>query len=381
MEKKDKSWVKWIYWFTFAVAVILVYKTLDSFNEITNFIGNLFNILMPFIIALLLAYIFYIPSRKMESIYRKSKVKFISKKARGLGIFTVYVIVIILCILVIKFIIPNISQSITDLFNNLPSYYDNALNTIENADEDSILNKINAEEIIKGLQDIDLSQIFSMETITQYAKGVINIATGIFDFFVSIIVSIYILLERREILNFARNLSSAIFKHKTYKNIGLYFRKTNEVFFKFLSSQLIDSILVGVIISIALLLMKVKYAVLLGFMIGLFNMIPYLGAIIAVAIAILITILTGGISQAIWVTIVIIILQQIDANVINPKITGSSLMISPILVIFSVTVGGAYFGILGMFLAVPICTIIKMGLLDYISYKKDANHNVKNVQV
>ena len=71
MEKKDKSWVKWIYWFTFAVAVILVYKTLDSFNEITNFIRNLFNILMPFIIALLLAYIFYIPSRKMESIYRK----------------------------------------------------------------------------------------------------------------------------------------------------------------------------------------------------------------------------------------------------------------------------------------------------------------------
>lgn len=369
MENKNKSWLKWIYWFTFAVAVIIVYKTLDSFNEISNFIQNLFNILMPFVIGVLLAYIFYIPSRKMESIYKKSKLKIVSKKSRGLGIFTVYLIVIILCILIIKFVLPNISQSVTDLLENLPTYYNNTLQTIENAPEDSILNKINAEEIIKGLQEINVSQIFNMETISQYAKGVINIATGIFDFFVAIIVSVYILLERKEILNFGRNLSSAIFKHKTYKNLGLYFRKTNDIFFKFLSSQLIDSILVGIILSIALVIMKVKYAVLLGFMIGLFNMIPYLGAIIAVVIAVLITLLTGGLSQAIWVTIVVVILQQIDANIINPKITGTSLEISPILVIFSVTIGGAYFGILGMFLAVPICTVIKIFILDYIDYK------------
>lgn len=371
MDNKNKSFVKWIYWFTFAVAIIIVYKTLDSFNEITDFIHNLFNILMPFILGILLAYIFYIPSRKIESIFRKNKLKLVSKKARGLGIFTVYLIAIILCILIFKFVLPNISQSITDLLNNLPTYYSNTLKSIENAPEESILNKINAKDIIESLQDIDISQIFSMETITQYAKGVINIATGIFDFFVAIIVSIYILLERKDILNFARNFSSALFKHKTYKNLGLYFRKTNDIFFRFLSSQLIDSILVGIIISIALLIMKVKYAVLLGFMIGLFNMIPYLGAIIAVIIAILITLLTGGLTQAIWVTIVVVILQQIDANIINPKITGTSLEISPILVIFSVTLGGAYFGILGMFLAVPICTVIKTFILDYISYKNN----------
>lgn len=369
MENKNKSWLKWIYWFTFAVAVIIVYKTLDSFNEIADFVRNLFRILMPFIMGTLLAYIFYIPSRKMESIYKKSKRKIISKKSRGLGVFTVYLIVLILCIIIFNFVLPNISQSITDLLNNLPTYYSNTLETIENAPEESILNKINAKDIIESLQDIDISQIFSMETITQYAKGVINIATGIFDFFVAIIVSVYILLERREILNFGRNLSSALFKHKTYKNLGMYFRKTNNIFFRFLSSQLIDSVLVGIIISIALLIMKVKYAVLLGFMIGLFNMIPYLGAIIAVIVAILITLLTGGLGQAIWVTIVVVILQQIDANIINPKITGSSLEISPILVIFSVTIGGAYFGILGMFLAVPICTVIKTFILDYINYR------------
>ncbi len=117
-------------------------------------------------------------------------------------------------------------------------------------------------------------------------------------------------------------------------------------------------------------ILGVKYAVLLGFMIGLFNLIPYLGAIIAVVIAGLITLLTGGIYQAIWMLVIVIILQQIDANIINPKIIGNSLQISPILIIFSVTVIGSYFGIIGMFLAVPIVAVIKLMINDFIKYKE-----------
>ena len=116
-------------------------------------------------------------------------------------------------------------------------------------------------------------------------------------------------------------------------------------------------------------IMKIKFAPLLGFMIGLFNMIPYIGAIIAVVIAGLITLITGGLSQVIWMFIVVIILQQIDANIINPKIIGQSLKISPLLVIFAVTVGGAYFGILGMFLAVPVMAVIKIVIEDFVDMK------------
>ena len=100
-------------------------------------------------------------------------------------------------------------------------------------------------------------------------------------------------------------------------------------------------------------------------------MIPYFGAIIATAIAAIITLITGGLLQAIWMLIVVIILQQIDANIINPKIVGKSLKMSPLLVIFAVTVGGAFFGVLGMFLAVPIIAIIKLLVEDYIDYKNE----------
>ena len=119
-----------------------------------------------------------------------------------------------------------------------------------------------------------------------------------------------------------------------------------------------------------MLILNVKYAILLGFMIGLFNLIPFFGSIVAIAIAIIVTILTGGLGKAVAMAIIVIILQQIDANIINPKIVGDSLKISQIVVIFAVTVGGAYFKILGMFLAVPIVTVIKMFIEDYIEEKE-----------
>lgn len=166
-----------------------------------------------------------------------------------------------------------------------------------------------------------------------------------------------------------RKLGRATFKEKTYKSIGKYFNSSNSIFFKFLSSQILDAFIVGILTAIAMSILGVKYAILLGFFIGLSNLIPYFGAIVGVGISIIITIFTGGIGKAIWMAIIVIILQQIDANIINPKIVGNSLKVSPLLVIFAVTIGGAYFGILGMFLAVPIFAIIKVIIEDYIDYK------------
>ena len=197
----------------------------------------------------------------------------------------------------------------------------------------------------------------------------INAVTGLFDVVVAVIVSVYILAERVQIINSIKKLAEAIFKEKTYKNLGKYFDNSNEIFFKFIASQFLDAVIVGILVTIAMSIMGIKFAPLLGFFIGLFNMIPYIGAIIAVGISALITLITGGLSQAIWMLIVVIILQQIDANIINPKIIGQSLKISPLLVIFAITVGGAYFGILGMFLAVPAIAVVRILVEDYIDYK------------
>ena len=369
MNNKGKL-TKWLYWFLFAVAVILVYKTLDNFSAIGAWIKNLIDVLMPFIVGLLIAYLLYIPCRKVESLYRKTKkLKFIQKRARGLSILTVYLIVIIILAIGINFLMPIIASSIIDLVSNIQGYYNTLMVNIENLPDDSILNNEMVLDIIQSIQNIDLKQYINIDKIAEYAKGVINVAGGIIDFFVAIIVSIYLLLQRREIMEFFKKLGRAMFKEKTYHNFGKYFDRTNNIFFNFLAGQFLDGIIIGIITSIAMSIIGVKYAVLLGFMIGIFNLIPYFGAIIAVAIAALITLLTGGLGQCLIMVIVVIILQQIDANIINPKILGNSLKISPLLVIFAVPVGGAYFGFWGMFLSVPIVAVIKLLLTDYIEYK------------
>ena len=133
-----------------------------------------------------------------------------------------------------------------------------------------------------------------------------------------------------------------------------------------------------------MVILKVKYGVLLGMMIGIFNIIPYFGAIIAVAIASIITLFTGGLEQAILMLIVTIVLQQIDSNIINPHILGEGLKVNPILVIFAVTVGGAYFDFLGMFLAVPIVAVLKILLEDFMDFKiriKKQNEKIEKINL
>ena len=376
MEEKKKSLTKWLYWFILGVAIIAVYKLLDNIGPIATWLGGLFHILMPFILGILIAYLFYIPCRSLEKRYKSVKrPKWISKKARILSIITVYIIAILIIVLTLTFVIPNVLKSITDFVNNFGTYYNNTIKALEELPEDSFLKSETIIKLAQKFSEVDLNQFLNIESLIQYAKGAISAVTGVFDAFVAFVVSVYLLSERAEILKFLKRLANAIFAKDTYTMVSRYFNKSNEVFFKFLSGQVLDAIIVGILTSVAMSIIGVKYAVLLGFIIGLFNLIPYFGAIIAVIIAIIVTVFTGGLGQAILMAIVVIILQQIDANIINPKIIGNSLSISPLLVIFSVTIGGAYFGILGMFLAVPVFTVIKLLIEEYVDYKNSLKEN------
>ena len=371
--KERRVWTKWFYWFTFAVSIILIYKVLDNFTAIGKWFAGFFHIMMPFVLGIIMAYILYVPARNIEKLIKKINIKglrIITKKARVLSVAVVYAGVIAILALVIKYIVPIAASSIIDFVNHFQEYYNIISTEINALPEDSVLKSEAVVNAVSKIGQINLTEYINIEKLTQYAQGAISIATGIFNFFVSIIVSAYILLERGEILKFLRKVSKAIFKNDVYQNVAKYFNRTNEIFLKFLASQLLDGIVVGILTSIAMSILGVKYAVVLGIMIGLFNMIPYFGAIIAVIVATIITIITGGLTQAIWMIVIVTILQQIDANIINPKIVGESLKISPLLVIFAVTLGGAYFGILGMFLAVPIAAIIKVLIEDYIEMKE-----------
>ena len=371
MEEIKQGWKKRISWLLIALTVVIVYKMLDNFSNVTEWFVTFFRILKPFLAGLLISYILFMPCKKIEGALEKSKLKFAKKRARGLSVIATYIIFILIIIIIINCIFPILKESVVELVSNIPGYYETLVSKYKELPEDSVLkNDIIKDKMIE-LSNIDMKQFLSInnEKIIEYVKNIINIFSGIFDVFVSIIVSVYILLQRTTIMRFLRRFARAMFKKNTYEAVNKYFTKANEVFFTFISSQLLDAVIVGILTTVAMLIIKVKYAPLIGFTIGLFNMIPYIGAIVAVGIGILITFITGGFGKAIAMAIVVIILQQIDANIINPKIIGVSLEVSPLLVIFSVTVGGAYFGIMGMFLGVPIAVVIKTILNDWIENK------------
>lgn len=365
MEKeKIMGTKKWIFWVSIGTILIIIYKFFDNFTGIGKWIANLFGILAPFLIAILMSYILYKPCAKVEA-----KIKHKIKHSRGISILIVYVIVFVLIFFILKFIIPAVFNSIVDLVNNLQYYYNSI--KIDKIGEgwapfikDNIL-----KPMVDYIQKIDFTTMLTPEKIREYLTSAIGAVKALFNVFIAVVCSIYILAEREEIIKFIDKIAKASMSQKGYYKFNRYFSNGNKIFFGFISSQFIDSFIVAILMSITLLILRVKYAVLLGIMIGMFNLIPYFGAIIAVSIAGLLTILTGGWQQALIMIIVVIIVQQIDANIINPRITGSKLNVSPLLIIFSVTLGGAYFGVVGMFIATPIAVLIKLMIEDYIVNK------------
>lgn len=203
----------------------------------------------------------------------------------------------------------------------------------------------------------------SLASLGIFAK---NISVGVLNTFLAFVISIYALIFKDSLLGFFAQVSKKILSEKTFKRSKTLVQRTNEIFYKFIICQFIDACILGVLSTIILSLLGVKFAVTLGILLGICNMIPYFGSIFASIVTMIITFFTGGLSLAIATIISLLILQQIDGNIIGPRIMGGALNLNPILIILSITVGGAYFGVLGMFLSVPVAAILKILVMNWL---------------
>ena len=114
---------KWLYWFALGVAIIVVYKALDNFTDVMGVIYTFFDIITPFLVGIFISYLLYMPCKKMEETYAKSKLKFVARKSRLLSILTIYLIILLLLVILINFILPVVLASVIDLINYLQYYY------------------------------------------------------------------------------------------------------------------------------------------------------------------------------------------------------------------------------------------------------------------
>jgi len=310
----------------------------------------------------------YIPHNAVEKFLKKAKLKFISKRARGFSTIIIFLLLIVVVAFVLSLILPIVFQNIIDLANRTPGYIAATLEFFDNLPEDSLWIDLNISAMLRTYSGDIINTLINPSGIEQVARGLISFAGEIFSVIMGLVISLYLLLDREKVVDFFKRLNSAVFKNEIRRSRSVkYFKQINKVLFTFIASKGLDSMINFVVATAVLFIFGVPYALLLGLIAGIFNFIPYIGSIISAFVISIITLITCDLSTTIPVFIALIIFNQLDGNFIEPRIMKSSLKINPILVIIAVVIGGAYFGIVGMFLAVPIAVIIKQILLEYIA--------------
>lgn len=372
--KKFEKYYGWIVAFIFCVAVIAVYKTFDNLSNITKYIGVIIDAIKPFISAFIIAYILNIPAKKLQKLLKKTKNQWITQHSVGISIFLIYVIAILILLFVLRMLIPAISKNILDLYNNSSHYIASFQNFINNFE---IAKKLNLSELDLNKTIMNFFESLGMLRVEMYVDGVFNVTTGILNTFIALIASVYMLLDKERLQKVIVRVMGIFFKGDRVESITLHTKRVNDIFVNYIYSRLMCSIIMAVVSSVVLSVMNVKYALILGIFVGSMDMIPYFGSIIASVITIAVCLITGGFWKGVWVAVAMCILQQIDGNLIGPKIMSDSLEIRPLWIIFAVSVGGSLFGFFGMLLSVPVVAIIKAIASDYLSVKEEKKKTVK----
>ncbi len=371
MEKRNK---KDIYSkiFILSVCIMIAYRVILGNSNIFNWLKEFMKVLSPLWASIALAYLLYIPSRELEKKLEKSKIKKIRKHARGYSVTIVYLVFFILVAITIRWLIPFAIKNIRELIYNIPEYLESAKNYFIQNPLIIFGYKIDIVAKIGELQKVDiyseLSSRFSTENIFKSISQALGFAKSIIGLLLVTVLSIHVLLSRDELKEIMAKFSFACFGKRFTKKAFEYIKLTNYMVFKYVTAQLLDAVVISTLMSIAFTILKVKYAIPLAILIGISNLIPYF-AIIGVGLAIIITIFTGGFKFAFIMATVTTIIQQIDANIINPYLVGRSLETSPIVSIMALVIATNYFGPLGIFLSVPILRVILIIIYDLLSKK------------
>ncbi len=361
---------KYLGLFIVAIAVIIVYKTFDNFGHIIDFIAKVCGLLTPFLIGGAIAFLLIPMCRKTEKLLKKTNVNFIRKYRRGFAVLIDYIIVIAVIALIFVAIIPQLVASITSFAASAPSIVSqftewvNSLGIFKNVTFQSFL-----ESEFFSLNK--LIEIIDVQNMNKYAKGVVSFGSAIFDIFFGIIISVYILIDRAKIKEGYHSFCQLYLPEKFRKNLYKYSKKVSNFITQYIGCQILDACIVFILCFIALKIMGNEYAAIFALMVGSFNLIPYFGAIIAVVICAIITLISNGLMSALILVVVLIVIQQLDANILQPRLIANTMSINPLLVILGVLLGGGLFGAIGFFIGVPVVALIKTIIEDIVNKKKD----------
>ncbi|MCX7921841.1 MAG: AI-2E family transporter [Clostridia bacterium] len=349
----------------------VLYKIVNRPEILTSAVSSVLSIFSYVIWAFAIAYLL---NPIMVYLENRFKLK------RMLSITIIYLLFIAVIVFAVTIVSPSLVSNVAQLGHSMPGYIDKAQQWITTnvTDLQMFNDKYNINSYIdKNLKDIlqQTSKLLDLSLNFLFRKT-LDFTSTIFKLVFGLVISIYLLKDKEVLItNIKKFMYIVLEKEHTDKLITIG-RRANVVFSKYIVGKVVDSIIVGVICFFGLLILQVPFALLISIIIGLTNLIPYIGSFVGIVPAVIILLFVSPI-KALWALVFLIILQQVDGWIISPKIIGDQIGLSPLMIIIAIMVGGALYGVLGMFLAIPLLAVLKELYDEYVEEKLAS----KNIQV
>ncbi len=349
--------------------LIVIFKTVDNapnlIMTIWEAIKNFFGVISPVINAFIAAYLLYYPVVYIENWINKGLDKLVPKRDREkrkasirlISVTLIFLAVIGLIAMIINFIIPPLFDNIKILIRSIPKYeaqfniwmkeIGKVLNTL-NVD----ITNINIFNYVKGFL-VDGGQLL----INSLGGLISSFSSFVIDLVVSVILTFYFLKDKEKLFAMISKFGTIVCTPKVKDNIIDFVKTLDDVVGKYLLGTILDSFIVGVVSVLLMILIKHPFAILIGVAAGFTNVIPYVGPIVGSGLAFVLGAFTSfglGITGA----VLLLLYQQIDGNIVQPKIVGDKVGLLPVWILIAVLIGGSYFGGIGMIASVPTAALI-----------------------
>lgn len=361
-------------------ACLVVYAILFNFTIVGRVIKTFLSVAAPITWGLVIA---YLVNPIMMFVEKRTK-KFTERKKphprlnRIIAAASAMIVFIAIISALLAIILPQVLNSITGIFENVNTYIDNCRDWINSLSDKYPELVKSADEQISRLE-IDVNK-FVENLLPKVGDLMVKITDRTFafmiaikDFLIGMIVAVYFLYDKEHFQAQIKKFTYAILPEKGASGFFRVCTQTNSSISGFISGKIIDSIIIGFLCFICMTVMKINFAVLISVIVGITNVIPFFGPFIG-AIPSGLLLLVSSPKQVIPFAILILIIQQLDGNVIGPKILGQSTGVSSFWVLFSILVGGGLFGFAGMILGVPVFAVVYSLISEYISYRLESKN-------
>lgn len=366
---------------------ILLFLSLQNWGLIMNVIREVFHLIVPFIYGFIIAYLLHRPFNffynKIFKFDNKCKYKILKHIRKPIALVTTYLVIIIIFIGIISLLVPHLITSIETLTRDLPAHYKAAQEFAETIFKDLHIPSEFILEVQQYATQI-VQQIISFlySALPNIVDSIFNITSGITNIIFGIIISVYLLSSKEKLVLQSKKILLAFTPNHFAYHIIRISQLTHKTFSNFISGQILDAFILGLMCFISMSILKMPYALLISVIIGTSNMIPILGPILGAIPTTFIILMANPTHpmQAVWFIILIIVLQQIDGDIIYPRVVGNSIGLSGLWVMFAILVAGGKFGIIGMIIGVPtfaiIYTLLREATYFKLQQKKISSTNI-----